>query len=219
MKFVRLLLVSLAVGVLFGVASSAWAQVGTLREDTYDVTFDAGAPTSWSGTGYNGGQWYDYNSGWINVWFYNDPWDPGRQKWIEVGMELYAYFPIDDLEIIWGASTAAWSDFGLSRPPLPEDFQSTGMLYGQPEDLYINRTLPGNLIFTGSVQPGPVVIDTIYREILDENPEWVFIDIWIEDLDMFDLYGYIDHQCIPEPMTLSLLGLGLLGVLRRRRRE
>ena len=156
MKYVRLLLVGLAVGVVFGVVSSAW---GTSRYTAGETPMTSGSmpacPYPGVVQGINGGQWYDYNSGWINVWFYNDPWDPGRQKWIEVGMELYAYFPIDDLEIIWGASTAAWSDFGLSRPPLPEDFQSTGMLYGQPEDIYINRTLPGNLIFTGSVQPGP----------------------------------------------------------------
>ena len=56
--------------------------------------------------------------------------------------------------------------------------------------------------------------------IADYNPEWVSIDVQA-DLGTnggMMVEGWIDHECIPEPATLSLLGLGGLAMLRRKRR-
>ena len=57
--------------------------------------------------------------------------------------------------------------------------------------------------------------------IEDFNPEWVSIDVWIDPLGVsyepIYVEGTIWHECVPEPAILSLLALGSLAVLRRRR--
>lgn len=220
MKHEKLILLGVVVVLMLCAVTPALAQVGPLREDDYTVELINGTATVWSGSGYDNGAWWEYDSGWLNVWFYNDPWDPERKKWIEIGMTLTPFGPGSGLttEIIWGTSTPDWSALALGRPPLPDDFRLGGILDGFSEDYAINRTIPGNQVFLGVI-PELIVIDPIYREILDENPEWVFIDVWVGDLPPdFSINGYIDHQCIPEPFTVGLLGIGLMGLIRKRRK-
>lgn len=62
-----------------------------------------------------------------------------------------------------------------------------------------------------------------YDLSIEPNPDWEVImldwgytgpDTWVSWIDQV----VIDTQCVPEPATLSLLGLGALAVIRRRRK-
>lgn len=169
----------------------------------YDMYLVAGG-----GSGYNGGTWYEYPSGWWNEWFYDHPFDPNR--WKEIHIEFDAYY-MDDaydawLEFAVNWSTPAWSDLGYgdTLPPTP-DFDET---------LYIERF---TLLETEWFLPGTgqdyehFVFDYV---VPDYNPEWVSIDVWGWNFEIVN--GIIVHECVPEPGALSLLALGGLALLRRR---
>lgn len=54
---------------------------------------------------------------------------------------------------------------------------------------------------------------------LSPNPEWE--EIWL-NFSSYDSYTYVDQvvidtQCTPEPTTIALLGLGAIGLLRRKK--
>jgi hypothetical protein len=57
--------------------------------------------------------------------------------------------------------------------------------------------------------------------ISDYNPEWVSIDVLtsggLPNIEAVSVFGSITHECVPEPATLSLLALGGLALIRRRR--
>ena len=164
------------------------------------------------GTGYpdGTGEWYVYESGWINQWFYNGPFDPNRWKHIEGCVDIA---PIDggapyavDFVINW--ATEAWElDTGSVEPPLP------GMFDPVLEDVYIGREL---LFSFDEVNPLPGIPLDYWFDIMSFNPEWVSIDVMGYNVE---IVGTITHQCIPEPATLSLLALGGLAVLARRRKS
>jgi len=67
-----------------------------------------------------------------------------------------------------------------------------------------------------------VTLNPFNRILLDYQPRWVSVEIEFMQPDGTLVYVdnvYLTGQCLPEPATLSLLGLGLLAIARRRRRH
>ena len=178
------------------------------------------------GSGYNGGEWYQYDSGWSNQWYYDHPPRPEAWKWIDVFgtvevLDPWAYGEPPGPGMWEGAwatvainyTTEDWPD--SSAPPLPGDDEAyivREIIFDGPlwVDWWEDPVEPGLLI------PMPFPEDIYgYTEILDYNPEWVSIDIMGEN---FLIYGQIVHECVPEPATLAVLLLGGLAALIRRRK-
>jgi len=142
------------------------------------------------GNGYES-TWYFYpeeQEGWWNIWFYDHPFDPYRTKRISAGIFLYPVVYEGYAEIVFNWSTPAWSDLGLARPPLPEDFD------GIPEADYIGRSDP---IFAGVVPSEGVFVDipcSTYFEIPEYNPEWISLDIRGSGFYL-ESYSFINHVC------------------------
>lgn len=176
-------------------------------EDTFFIQFDGAGELVASGSGgsgYNGGAWYYYpNTDWWNQWFYDDPFDPDASKLIDVWMTI-----TPTMRGAWADIAINWStDLYPSNPdspPLPP-------LTPEDEAAWIFR----ELIFDERVY-GPVTISLELPIVIpDYNPEWVSIDIRGANITVTS--GVIWHECIPEPATVALLGLGALSLIRRRR--
>ncbi|MCK4625215.1 MAG: PEP-CTERM sorting domain-containing protein [Phycisphaerae bacterium] len=187
--------VLMIIAVLAFVASPAVAQ---LVEDNFHAEIDAAGTVTGGGTGYNGGEWYYYpDSGWWNQWFYDHPVNPPNWKEMWAVVDIMPIESVGYVEIAFNWSTLDWSPNPFD-PPLP------------PLDEFIVR----ETFFVGEV----VEMMTIDGGVVipDYNPEWVSIDIMGEGV-VID--GILWHECIPEPATMSLLVLGGIGALMRRRRK
>ena len=178
------------------------------------------------GTGWNSGEWIYYDqTDWWNQWFYNDPPDPTRWKEITYDIGVSA---MPDM-----AAIDSWGTVDIALNWSTVDFPETGPVGPPPmptEEQYIERAI----IFTEPISPG--MWDEFAFgdfDILTHNPEWVSIDVrvdaWqevpgaepgeyvtIEMPVMVD--GQIWHECVPEPASLSLLVLGGIALLRRKRK-
>jgi hypothetical protein len=156
---------------------------------------------------------YPVQSGppWWNQWFYNDPLDLKRWKWIDYDIVITPTNPAGDPDIVEVAInwTTPLYPSNPEAPPLTD-----------PNFTYIERYT----IFQGPVVDsirltrggqGPIIIP-------DYNPEWVSIDIRQINAgnvgDVIGVSGMIRHQCVPEPATLVLLVLGSLTLVLARRR-
>ena len=147
---------------------------------------------------------------WNTAWFFNSA-DIVGSKWIEYQVELG---PKDD-DIITAEIAINWSNQDWLDPDRP------------PTDLAEESFIERETIFSGLVQPG-FIIDNFDNPILipDYNPLWVSYDIRILDYtgpvegDQWEMGGDIQlwhEHVIPEPATMSLLALGGLALIRRRR--
>jgi hypothetical protein len=167
--------------------------------------------TESTGNGYvgpGGENIWRYPSGWWNQWFFNNPeiWDRWKQIDYHVTVEP-AVEGSDALTVVINWSTPAWPD--PFTPPLPDVIPG-------PEDEFIVRTAE---IWNMPPVEQVVLDGTII--IPDYNPVWVSIDVRVDPLGGFAQYrvsGDIHHECLPEPATLSLLALGGVGALLRRRK-
>ena len=146
--------------------------------------------------------------GWWNQWFYNAPYDPDRWKVIDLGFDIQVLDPALDsyFEIVVNWSTGQWSDQGYAYPPLPP-------LTPLEEDEFIGRSDPPFVELYDTLTEDPEHWDFHY-EIPDFNPEWVSIDVYGWNFELTN--GYIWHECVPEPATVSLFALACLTLLRRR---
>jgi len=160
------------------------------------------------GTGYpvNGagrGEWYSYPpqywSLW-NQWFYDHPYDPDLWKKIDLFIAIAGTGPD-----AWAEISVNWSSDlypnGTGQPPLPP-------LDPTVENDWIIR----ELIFYEK----DILIVNVEKSVTipHYNPEWVSIGIRGRNINTF---GWFGHECIPEPYTISLLALGGLALLRKRR--
>lgn len=135
--------------------------------------------------------WYQYPSGWLNIWFYDHPFDPNRFKTMHVEFEA---FPLDPtgpafLEFAVNWSTDAWSLDQLpgdSSPPLP----------GVDEARYIGRAI---LLQEDNLTGQHYIFDF---EIPDYNPEWVSIDV--RGFNFVIPGGRLTHQCVGLSQSLDL---------------
>jgi hypothetical protein len=145
-----------------------------------------------NGTNAFGSGWYFYpQSGWYNIWFYDNPFTFGHTK---VGQVQCMVVPADPLlpamvtvAINW--STSSWSQQqpAPTGPPLP----------GVDEGLYIGR----QIIYQGPVLPTGV---EIYQPILLQyNPEWVSIDIMGSNVVIMN--GVISHECYRTSLDLAFV--------------
>jgi hypothetical protein len=132
--------------------------------------------------------WYIYpESGWINEWFYNDPFDPSRGKIIHVEFDIVIYergvYSGVCVAINW--STPEWSalGYGDSTSPLPD-------LVGQDECVYIKRVVLANICPV----PGELTHYVLDQIVYDYNPEWVSIDVMGENFEIIN--GVIEHECV-----------------------
>lgn len=207
MKKLAVLFAFIAVIMLFAVMP---ARAETFN-DCYDIELGPnGEMLVGGGTGYENGTWYLYETGWINEWFFNGPFDPERYKHIEgcvqinpIGVDYAVDFVINWATPEWHLDRPGWP-----APPLPWDFPP------EMEELYIGRELIYSFDSTaGLVLPGDPLVFAF--DIMSFNPEWISIDVMGYNVA---ITGSIMHQCLPEPATMSLLALGGLAVLARRRK-
>jgi len=202
---------------------------GGQRADTFFGQLTPGG-VSGGGSGWEnpeGNQWFPYPEApgetWYNQWFYNDPLDMNRQKEIfyDITLVLAPGTNINGpVEVAINWSEPGWDPPASGGPPMAADEAFIGRqqiwfgelefdTFGDPIPVHITR-LPGG-------PDGPFT--------LNFNPEWVSIDIRFADGTTIE--GGVDilqgsmiwHECVPEPATMSLLALGGLVVLRRRRKR
>ncbi|MBN1912228.1 MAG: PEP-CTERM sorting domain-containing protein [Pirellulales bacterium] len=203
----RLLCVAV-IGVVAALLVGGPALAGVIRHDDFTGTVLPGNIVEGSGTGFDGGRFIEYpvpgQPSWWNQWFYNDPPNPERWKWIDLHMDLFSEYPSDVIEIAINWTTMEYPE-NPNEPPLVDP----GGLIGR------------YTVFTGQVN-GNMCIDKSI-EIISYNPEWVSIDIRVLDpmgsSNGVSFSGVMEHQCVPEPGTIVLLVMGALGVLFLRRRQ
>ncbi len=204
--------------------SGAWVELfEPPRFNIFNAWFDGNGNAldeDTSSTNYYGDGWYQYPSGWWNIWFYNNPYTPDNTKFIELVVNVTQFGPNPSLTFAINYSTALWSQEGVpGQPPLPQD----------PET-YIVR----------EIQPQVLIGDSTYVTLqIPFNPEWVSIDIMATDVAV---NGWIKHECVTTSMDMAfvitgpeeniptlnewgmlILGLlllvaGTIAVIRRRKR-
>jgi hypothetical protein len=183
-------LIVLCLALLFFSAYNSDAQA---INDTFDIVLGpSGEVISGGGSGFNGGFWYVYPSGWINQWFYDHPFDPDRAKIIHIEFDIApGGGGIGQVVVAVNWSTPEWSAIGYldSLPPVPNE--------AVPEETYIVRemimgepALPVEI-----VNAEHIIFDII---IWEYNPEWVSIDVMGNDVEIFN--GIIVHDCV-DPET------------------
>ncbi|MBN1257325.1 MAG: PEP-CTERM sorting domain-containing protein [Planctomycetes bacterium] len=208
-KLIAILAVIAAVLLLTSISISA---NGLQYYDTFNASFEQDWNiTSGGGTGYNGGEWFYYPQSELTTqWFYNGPFDPDRWKrvWGSVSIDpldvnYYVEFAINWATPVWDPSDPT----GGSAPPLPED------IVGALEEDFIAHQ---SLFSFDEQNPVPGSPIDFYFEILDFNPEWISVDFYGMNVAVC---GEIWHECVPEPTTFALLGIGGLAVLIRKRKN
>jgi hypothetical protein len=195
----------LGLAVMLALAASASAAPKT---DTFTVVLDgANGLLSGDGTGWDNQFVYYPNTDWWNMWFYDDPPDPARYKHFTYDITLYMELTPTLTEVAINWSTLAYGP-NPGQPPIPP-------MTPDEEQAQITRYV----IYSGQPAYGEHLVGEFYLRGL--NPEWVSFDMrnYASDNLGTMAMGTITHECLPEPATLSVLALGGLGVLLRRKRK
>jgi len=176
----------------------------------------------YDGTGSQQDAWGNVNPvpGWVNQWWYNDPPDPDRWKEVTITFN----YALDDI------TQQGYADIAINYTSL--DFPESGPDGAPP----MSNLDPANSSIVWI--PPRINVKSVGLEADDEgvynfsqtfdlrdycvnfNPEWISVDVAGYNFKMSDsaIPGSIIHECVPEPATIMLLGLGGL-VLRKRRTE
>lgn len=201
----KVVLLSCMLVLLFVVSAKA-----VVHNDSFNVAVDSqGLVVGGGGSG--GANWYYYpNHNWWNIWFYDDPFKPDpAYKIVSYSMTIAPLDPTapSRFQFTLNWTTPAWSPNPIS-PPLPP-------LTLDQENLYIGRdTNPLITLVYSFTNKSFDLSQDGYVLPIPYNPEWVSIDIRGVNFQITN--GLISHECIPEPATMMLLGLGSLAILRKR---
>jgi len=191
-------------------------------------------PARSGGSGYtSSGPWYEYpcdgnqhdpwgNSNpvpsWMNQWYYDDPYDPTRWKEITLTFKYGLNDPNANggSYIVINYSTPAWSP-NPGAPPMSNEDPN------DPNVLWIGR-IELDQLWIPAGDPNVYSWSQTYdlrTYGIDFNPEWISIDIAGYNflLSSPTEPGTLIHECVPEPVTISLLALGGGLLIRRRRRR
>ena len=158
-----------------------WEPEMPLHNDFW-VTFDPlGNFVSGGGLDPFGQGWYEYPSGWWNIWFYDHPFDPERKKEIHLEFDVFPLEPGESyVEVAINWSTPEWSATGNPDPPIP------------PTDEALN--IGRHVVLAQANPEGHYIFD---YELPDFNPEWVSVDV--RGFNFVIPEGgpnFIDHTCI-----------------------
>lgn len=176
--------------------------------DNFDIALGPdGGIVSGGGSGFGGGYWYTYPSGWINQWFYDHPFDPDRAKIIHIEFDIApggAGTGLVTVAINW--STPEWSALGYldSLPPVPD--------LAIPEETYIVREafLGDPAAMAEIIEATHIIYDFI---IWDYNPEWVSIDVMGADVEIYN--GVIQHDCVDPETDIEVESWGAVKSMYR----
>ena len=203
----------LAAGMFLALGPSA---VAAVRTNTGSAILDIGSNTV---TTLAGEGWSEYpqpgQPSWWNTWFYNDPPDETRWKWIRYDITLtpVSSSPRGMLQVALNWSTMGYPETGPSGPPPQPADDAAGHIMRQI--IYEDWVDPVRLVGTHTIP--------------DYNPEWVSLDIRqaptqiiaVTPAGQMRIDYVIEHECVPLPGAVLLGGLGLAGaaIMRHRRRK
>ncbi len=148
-----------------------------------DGSFMGGGGINYYENGTSVGGWYWYeNTGWWNIWFYDNPFSFDREKEVQISFVVNKIDPSMEgfLTLAINYSTPEWPPDG--PPPLPP-------LTPLEESLFVGRTIVYELPLADF--PTEVFIDTVLEMY---NPEWVSIDVQGVNFEIFG--GNIYHECV-----------------------
>ena len=200
------------IGLVFALPSVASAQV---VHSTFfaDMDIENNVITAASEPVYEYPQ--DDGPTWSNLWFFNSPEIKG-DKWIEYAFELNnTNQSTNEVEVAINWSNDQWLD--PNNPPTVDRFVVR-------ETVWLGPLEPGINTLTNVGDRDPIWVGRSVAPDPSYNPIWVSFDIRAfpggEPGDEgLQIDGVIWHEHVPEPATMSLLALGGLAVLRRRRKR
>jgi hypothetical protein len=199
-----------AAGVLALLALAGAQALAAPRTDNFNISVAPdGSVLSGGGSGFDNGTWFEYpDTGWLNQWFYDHPFDPSRWKEIHIEFDAAALTPgaAGSLDFAVNWSTPDWNAVPghETTPPIPG-------FPGFFEGIHIER-----FIFLDADQPDPMPIHYTFDYIISGyNPEWVSIDVRGFNFEITN--GVIIHDCVPAPAAAAPLAIALALNARRRR--
>ena len=189
------------------------AGAGLVRTGNFQIEVVSEEEVYWNtalNNGYNN-TWYKYPQNsppFWNEWWYNDPYIQPGGKWVQVSFDynLINKEGQGDVAVVVNWTNSGW--VGQNAPPTWDNSAN-------PE-AFIQRLFVQAFHMDPNAQGGHYDSEKIWLPI-DYNPEWVSVDV--QGMGNVGISGgVIQHQCVPLPGAVWLLGSGLIGLVGLRRR-